>query len=41
LLLGTAFPYVLGDGMAVEKAEALDCSELEKEAILRLMRNSF
>ena len=34
LLLGTDFPYVLGDWMAVNKVEALDCSEAEKDAIL-------
>jgi aminocarboxymuconate-semialdehyde decarboxylase len=34
LLLGTDYPYVLGDWMGVDKVEALDCSEAEKEAIL-------
>ncbi len=34
LLVGTDYPYVLGDWMAVDKVEALDCSEAEKEAIL-------
>ena len=34
LLLGTDFPYVLGDWMAVNKVEALNCSEVEKDAIL-------
>jgi aminocarboxymuconate-semialdehyde decarboxylase len=35
LLLGTDFPYVLGDWMCVDKVEALPCSETEKEAILQ------
>jgi aminocarboxymuconate-semialdehyde decarboxylase len=34
LMLGTDFPYVLGDWMGVDKVEALPCSESEKEAIL-------
>jgi aminocarboxymuconate-semialdehyde decarboxylase len=34
LLLGTDFPYVLGDWMCVDKVEALPCSETEKRAIL-------
>jgi aminocarboxymuconate-semialdehyde decarboxylase len=34
LLLGTDFPYVLGDWMCVDKVEALPCSEAEKQAIL-------
>ena len=34
LMLGTDFPYVLGDWMGVEKVEALSCSETEKQAIL-------
>jgi aminocarboxymuconate-semialdehyde decarboxylase len=34
LLLGTDFPYVLGDWMGVDKIEALSCPEAEKEAIL-------
>ena len=34
LMLGTDFPYVLGDWMGVEKVEALPCLESEKEAIL-------
>jgi aminocarboxymuconate-semialdehyde decarboxylase len=34
LLVGTDFPYALGDWMAVDKVEALNCSAAEKEAIL-------
>jgi aminocarboxymuconate-semialdehyde decarboxylase len=34
LLLGTDYPYVLGDWRCVDKVEALSCSEAEKEAIL-------
>ena len=34
LMLGTDFPYVLGDWMGVDKIEALPCSETEKQAIL-------
>ncbi|MGH7833999.1 MAG: amidohydrolase family protein [Candidatus Binatia bacterium] len=34
LLLGTDYPYALGDWLAVEKVEALDCPQAEKEAIL-------
>ena len=34
LLLGTDFPYVLGDWQCVEKVEALNCPEVEKHAIL-------
>jgi predicted TIM-barrel fold metal-dependent hydrolase len=34
LLLGTDFPYVLGDWMAVDKIEALSGSETEKQLIL-------
>jgi aminocarboxymuconate-semialdehyde decarboxylase len=34
LLLGTDYPYALGDWMGVEKVEALTCSETEKQAIL-------
>jgi aminocarboxymuconate-semialdehyde decarboxylase len=34
LMAGTDYPYVLGDWMGVDKVEALDCSEAEKEAIL-------
>src|SRR5919108_6228559 len=34
LLLGTDFPYVLGDWQGVDKIEALPCSESEKQEIL-------
>ncbi len=34
LLLGTDFPYVLGDWMCVDKVEALPRSETEKQLIL-------
>jgi aminocarboxymuconate-semialdehyde decarboxylase len=34
LMLGTDFPYALGDWQCVEKVEALRCSETEKLAIL-------
>jgi len=34
ILVGTDYPYTLGDWMTVEKIEALDCSEAEKQAIL-------
>lgn len=34
LLVGTDYPYTLGDWMAVETVEALKCPEAEKEAIL-------
>jgi aminocarboxymuconate-semialdehyde decarboxylase len=34
LLLGTDFPYILGDWQGVDKVEALPCSETEKQAIL-------
>jgi aminocarboxymuconate-semialdehyde decarboxylase len=34
LMIGTDYPYTLGDWLAVEKLEALDCPESEKEAIL-------
>jgi len=34
LMLGTDFPYILGDWQCVDKVEALSCSELEKRAIL-------
>ena len=34
LLLGTDYPYALGDWLGVEKVEALACSETEKQAIL-------
>lgn len=34
ILVGTDYPYTLGDWMTVEKIEALECSEAEKQAIL-------
>jgi aminocarboxymuconate-semialdehyde decarboxylase len=34
LMLGTDFPYVLGDWMGAVKVEALPCPETEKQAIL-------
>lgn len=34
LMLGTDYPYTLGDWMAVEKVQALKCSAAEKDAIL-------
>ncbi|MGH7826917.1 MAG: amidohydrolase family protein [Candidatus Binatia bacterium] len=34
LLVGTDYPYTLGDWMAVDKVEALDCPDAEKEAML-------
>lgn len=34
LLVGTDYPYTLGDWMAVEKVEGLKCPEAEKQAIL-------
>lgn len=34
LMVGTDYPYPLGDWMAVEKVEALECSEAEKMEIL-------
>ncbi len=34
LMVGTDYPYTLGDWMTVEKVEALNCSDAEKEAIL-------
>jgi aminocarboxymuconate-semialdehyde decarboxylase len=34
LMIGTDYPYPLGDWMAVEKVEALNCSEEQKLAIL-------
>jgi len=35
LMLGTDFPYILGDWQGVEKIEALPCTETEKQAILK------
>jgi len=34
LMLGTDFPYVLGDWQGVEKIASLSCAEIEKSAIL-------
>jgi aminocarboxymuconate-semialdehyde decarboxylase len=34
MMLGTDFPYVLGDWECVDKVEALPCSDAEKQAIL-------
>jgi aminocarboxymuconate-semialdehyde decarboxylase len=34
LMLGTDYPYALGDWMGVEKIKALKCSDAEKDAIL-------
>ena len=34
LMLGTDFPYVLGDWQGVEKIASLSCAEIEKAAIL-------
>jgi aminocarboxymuconate-semialdehyde decarboxylase len=34
LLLGTDFPYILGDWQCVDKVEALPCAETEKQMIL-------
>jgi len=34
LMLGTDFPYILGDWQGVDKIEALSCPEIEKRAIL-------
>ena len=33
-MIGTDYPYNLGDFTAVEKVEALECSEVEKLEIL-------
>lgn len=35
LMVGTDFPYTLGDWMAVEKVQALKCSDADKDAILQ------
>jgi predicted TIM-barrel fold metal-dependent hydrolase len=35
LLLGTDFPYVLGDWMCVDKVKALPGSQTEKQMILK------
>lgn len=34
IMVGTDYPYTLGDWMAAEKVEALDCPDAEKEAML-------
>jgi len=34
VMLGTDYPYTLGDWMAVEKVQALQCSDTDKDAIL-------
>lgn len=34
LMVGTDYPYTLGDWKAVEKVEAMDCSDAQKRAIL-------
>jgi aminocarboxymuconate-semialdehyde decarboxylase len=34
LLIGTDYPFTLGDWSAVEKVEALNCPSSEKDAIL-------
>lgn len=34
LMLGTDFPYILGDWQGVDKIEALSCPEIEKRAML-------
>ncbi len=34
LMLGTDYPYTLGDWLGVEKVQALSCSDAEKDAIL-------
>jgi len=33
-MLGTDFPYILGDWQGVDKIEALSCPESEKRAML-------
>jgi predicted TIM-barrel fold metal-dependent hydrolase len=33
-MLGTDFPYILGDWQCVDKIEALACSDTEKHAML-------
>jgi len=35
MMLGTDFPYILGDWQGVDKIEALSCSDAEKQAILQ------
>ena len=34
VMVGTDYPYDLGDWMAAEKIEELDCAEPEREAML-------
>ena len=34
LMLGTDFPYILGDWQCVDKVDALPCAEPEKQLIL-------
>ncbi|HWP59172.1 MAG TPA: amidohydrolase family protein [Candidatus Acidoferrales bacterium] len=34
LMIGTDYPFTLGDWKAVEKVEALDCAQADKDAIL-------
>jgi len=33
-MLGTDYPYTLGDWLGVEKIHALNCSQAEKDTIL-------
>jgi predicted TIM-barrel fold metal-dependent hydrolase len=33
-MVGTDYPYDLGDWMGVEKVEALDCKDSDKQLIL-------
>ena len=33
-MLGTDFPYILGDWHCVDRVEALACADTEKQAIL-------
>ncbi len=35
LMLGTDYPYTLGDWLGAEKVQALNCSEADKESILQ------
>ena len=34
IMVGTDYPYTLGDWMAVEKIEQMNCTEAEREAML-------
>jgi aminocarboxymuconate-semialdehyde decarboxylase len=36
LMLGTDYPYTLGDWLGVDKVQALNCSETDKDAILEV-----